>query len=188
MQDVLRTVISQYGNSPVILALVDSFNSAIDPALNFDAFHDMIWDVSIAQGYGLDVWGRIVGVQRILQVAAGKYWGFVEAGTIDADPYSQSPFYTGSALTSNFALSDDAYRQLIFAKALANITDGGIPSINQILLTLFPGRGNCYVVDGLDGTMTYTFTFALTLVEVAMVTTSGVLPRPPGVTALYVIP
>ena len=62
---------------------------------------------------------------------------------------NQSPFYSGAVLTSNFNLSDDAFRTLIFAKALANISDGSIPAINQLLLNLFPRRGNCYVTDGL---------------------------------------
>lgn len=187
----LDTVISQYANSPIMLALLDSFDSALDQTQNFEMFYDLIWNLDTAVGYGLDVWGRIVGVNRTLEVAIGKYIGFQQQTTSTADtfgPGGKSPFYNGAPVTSNFTLSDMAYRSLIFAKALANICSGSIPAINQILLTLFPGRGDCYVTNGMNMAMTYTFTFDLTPVETAIVFQSGALPTPAGVTATIVIP
>lgn len=178
--DVLRTVISQYANSPTLMQLIESMAGYLDQSVNFDMFFDLIWNVDTAQGYGLDVWGRIVGVGRVLQVGAVNYFGFEEAG-IQPRPFNQAPFYTGAPLTGNYSLSDTAYRQLILAKALANICDGSIPAINQILLNLFPARGDCYVIDNQDMTMVYYFAFVLTPVETAIVTQSGVLPRPTGV-------
>ena len=70
------------------------------------------------------------------------------------------------------------------AKALANICDGSIPATNQILINLF-GQG--YVTDGLNLTMTYTFTAALTAQQLA-IANSGVIPRPSGVAASVVNP
>lgn len=183
--DPLRTVISQYANSPTLLQLINNFWGYVDQSANLDAFFDMVWNVDTAQGWGLDVWGRIVGVSRVLQVAAGAYFGFNEG---DGSPFNTDSFYAGDPTTGNFALTDQAFRVLILAKALANISDGSIPGINQILLNLFPGRGNCYVTDGLDMSMTYHFNFPLTPVEFAIVATSGVLPRPSGVSATVVQP
>jgi hypothetical protein len=77
---------------------------------------------------------------------------------------------------------------LILAKALANISSCSAPAVNKVLQLLFPGRGVCYATDGLDMTMTYTFLFALTPVEAAIVDQSGVLPRPAGVSATVVAP
>jgi len=180
-----QTIISQYANSDILTTLIGDFNTNVDQTRNFDLFYDLIFNVATAQGYGLDVWGRIVGVTRTLQVASVRYFGFEEqAGT--TDPFGQSPFYSGQPITDNYQLSDDAFRVLIYAKALANISDGSIASINQILLNLFPGRGNAYVTDGLDMTMTYTFTFTLSDVELAIVSQSGVLPKPVGVAASVV--
>jgi hypothetical protein len=130
--------------------------------------------------------GVFVGVGRVLNVATGTYFGFTGPSGASGDPYNQSPFYSGAPTTSNYALSDDGFRTLIYAKAAANITDGSVASINQILLTLFPGRGNCYVVDNLDMTMIYHFEFILTPVEAAIVSQSGVLPKPAGVSATIV--
>lgn len=189
MLDPLVTVISQYVNSPTINALIGSFNEWIDPATDLDAFYDLIWDVDTAQGVGLDIWGRIVGVGRVLNVASGSYLGFAETlDTTSETPFNQAPFWAGGSTTNNFALSDDGFRVLILAKALSNISDGSIPGTNQVLLNLFPGRGNCYVTDGLDMTMTYTFQFAppLTPVEFAIVSQSGALPKPTGVSVSVV--
>jgi hypothetical protein len=186
MLDVDQTIISQYSSSPTLVSLIHSFNDWIDPSSDIEAFYDLIWNIDTAQGYGLDVWGRIVGVNRVLNVAAGAYFGFTGPSGTSGDPFGQSPLYSGQPTTGNFALSDDGFRTLILAKAAANICDGSIPSINQILLTLFPGRGNCYVVDNNDMTMVYHFEFILTPVEAAIVQQSGVLPRPVGVFASVV--
>lgn len=186
MNQFPETIISQYSNSAILYQLIANFNEYVDPFINIANFYSLIWDVDTAVGYGLDVWGRIVGVGRVLSVAQGKFLGFEEATNVSADPFNQSPLYAGQTTTSNFALSDGAFRTLIFAKALSNISNGSIPSINQILLNLFPGRGNCYVVDGGNMTMTYYFTFLLTPVEAAIVSQSGILPKPVGVSATVV--
>jgi hypothetical protein len=184
-----QTIISQYANSPTLTQLITNFFQYIDQQTNIDAFFDMVWNVDTAQGWGLDVWGRIVGVVRTLHVQnAGNYAGFSEQG-VGADDFSPgglSPFYLGGPLTNNFALTDPAFRTLIYAKALANISDGSMKAINQLLVNLFPNRGNCYVTDGGNMTMTYTFKFALTPVEAAIVQTSGILPKPVGVSATVV--
>lgn len=185
MQGFEATIISQYANSPTLVQLITSFNGYIEGSTNFDAFYNLIWNIDTAQGWGLDVWGRILGVGRVITISAGDYFGFEEA--TDAEPFGQAPFYAGATTTSNYPLTDDAYRTLLLAKALANICDGSIPAINQILLNLFPGRGNCYATDGADMTMTYTFEFPLSPVELSIVENSGVLPRPCGVAASVVI-
>lgn len=181
--DVWQTMLSQYANSPVLTRLVENMSAYLDQTANFQSFYDLVMNVDTAQGYGLNVWGRIVDVIRTLKVTdPGTTWlGFQEAG-FPAQPFNQAPFFTGEQINDNFTLTDSAYRVLIFAKALANICDGSIPAINQILLNLFPNRGgNCYVIDGLDMTMTFKFDFSLTAVELAIISQSGVLPTSTGV-------
>jgi hypothetical protein len=186
--DIWQTVISQYANAPILTQLITNFFQYIDQTANLDAFYDFIWNVDSAQGYGLDVWGRIVGVVRQVTVTGTlNYFGFNEAGAGAFTGFNQQPFYSGAQTTNVFNLSDSAFRVLIFAKALANISDGSIKSINQLLLNLFPGRGNCYVVDGENMTMQYMFKFALSPVELVIVQQSGVLPKPTGVSATVVV-
>src|ERR1700742_1997604 len=66
--DVWTTVQSQYANSPILTTLITNFAGYVDQARNFDNFFDLIFNVDTAQGYGLDVWGRIVGINRILTI------------------------------------------------------------------------------------------------------------------------
>lgn len=182
--DYRKTVISQYANSPTLVQLIENASAYIDPAANIDAFFDMMWNIDTAQGYGLDVWGRILGVERTLQVptAGVRYFGFKQAVGLYITGFGLGRFYGGSKnINSNYTMTDDQYRQVLLAKAAANISDGSARGINQILLALFPGRGNAYIQDNGDMTMTYVFDFALTPVEVATIAQSGVLPRPTGV-------
>lgn len=183
--DPTQTIISQFANSPVLCALITSFSEMIDPTEKIEAFFALVFNLDTAQGYGLDVWGRIVGVSRVLNLpVAGEYLGFSQAS--DAEPFGQAPFFNRQTLTTNFALSDTAFRRLIFAKALANISDGSIPSINRILALLFGQYGNCYVTDGGNMTMTFTFGDALAPVDLAIVSQSGILPKPVGVSSTIV--
>ena len=121
-------------------------------------------------------------------MASSTFFGFEQQlPTVDTwGPGGQSPFYSGTATTNNFQLTDSAYRVLIFAKALSNISDGSIPSINQILLNIFPNRGNCYVTDPGGMEMTYTFEFVLSPVEQSILGQTGILPKPVGVSASVV--
>lgn len=180
--DVWKTIISQYANSPILTRLIENMDSYLDTTVDLQNFFDLVMNVDTAQGYGLDVWGRIVNVSRTLSVSnPDTTWlGFEEAGT-PTQPFNQAPFFQGQQINDSFILTDTSYRVLIFAKALANICDGSIPAINQILLNLFPNRGNCYVIDGLDMTMAFKFEFVLSSVELAIISQSGALPTSTGV-------
>jgi Protein of unknown function (DUF2612) len=184
--DIWTTIIGQYANSPIITQLVQNFATYIDPTQNLDAFFDLIWNVDTAQGAGLDIWGRIVGVTRTLTIQSTRYLGFHSQG-ITVDPFNQSPWYSGVPSTSNFNLLDKDFRRLILTKAFVNICNGSIQSINQALISLFPGRGNCHVQDDGGMHMTYVFPFVLTPVEQSIVQNSGVLPQPTGVTVVLSI-
>jgi hypothetical protein len=184
--DVWTTVLSQYANSPIITRLITNMAAYLDRTVDFQSFFDTIFNIDTAVGYGLDVWGRILGVQRVLLLQTGGiYFGFEEQG-LTIDGFGQEPFFSGQPTTNNFPLSDSAFRQLLIAKALFNICSGSIPAINAILLTLFPNRGACYVIDNGNMTMIYRFKFFLTPVEVAIVTQSGAIPRTAGVSASVV--
>jgi hypothetical protein len=186
MQNVEATITSQFANSPRIVQLIKNMNAYFSPDANFDNFYNQIWNIDTAVGYGLDVWGRIVGVTRVLQVSNGVNLGATGPDGNSGDSMNVAPFYQSAPLTANFSLSDDAFRMLIFAKALANITDGSIPSINAILMNLFGSNGQAFVTDLGNMQMQYVFQFPLSPVDAAIVSQSGVLPRPPGVSATIV--
>lgn len=179
--DVRQTLLSQYANSPVITGLLTALNYALDRKAAVNAFYRMVWDVESARGFGLDIWGRIVGVSRALYVSDSQFLGF--SSSTDAVPFGSGIFWGAGRLTPNFRLTDIAYRRLILAKAALNITDCSVPAINAILRALFPDYGNVYVRDNGDMTLTYVFGSALSKVDYAIVSQSGALPRPVGVSS-----
>lgn len=185
--DFWSTVLAQYANSPAIYGVISSIFAALDMTENFDNFYDAYFDITTAFGDGLDNWGRILGVSRVLNVGTGIYFGFAQA-VPGVTTFGFGALFAGAHNTTNFALSDPAYRILLMAKAAANISDGSIKSIDSILMALFPNRGNAYVQDNQDMTMSYVFTFPLTNVERAIVGTSGVLPKPAGVSVGIITP
>ena len=186
MINVERTIISQYGNSATITQLIRDMNTYLDPRADFDTFYSFVWNVDSAQGFGLDIWGHIVNISRELQIPdSGPFFGFA-TGAVDSQPLGQAPFWSGTASTSTYLLGDDAYRQLILVKALANISATTAPALNQLLQNMFVGRGRCYANDLGYMQMRYTFEFLLTSYEFAIMTQSGALPRPAGVGGILI--
>lgn len=182
MLNVEQTIISQYGNSRTIVQLIQNMNEYIDPRADIDAFYDAIWNIDTATGYGLDCWGKIVGVEReLILPETPVVLGFNEA--TGYQPFGRAPFYSGEASTNAYRLTNDAYRVLILVKALANISRMTAPSLNQILQNLFAGRGRCYVRDIGGMQMMFIFEFALLPYETAILTQSNAVPRPAAVKA-----
>lgn len=162
------SILSQFQTAPTITALVGSMQAYIDPKINLDLFYDQVVNVladdAVLSGYGLDVWGRIVGVTRNLNIPAN---------IVNPGGYS---FTAGT-----YTLDDPSFRTLILIKALANITDCSIPSLNALLSRLFAGRGRCYVIDHANMTMDMVFEFYLRPFEYAIVAASVAVPHPAGV-------
>jgi hypothetical protein len=189
MENWRDTLLSQYANGPTITALIEDFNEWLDPSVNIALFREKVWDVLTADDYGLYVWGKIVNVSRILQVQeTSTYFGFDEAFTeptadTGVQPFDQAPLYNGPPATTSYELSKEAYRTLILVKAMSNISNCSIPSINRMLQFLFAGEGRCYVQDTGDMTERFVFEFQLSPVQLAIMLHSGVISRPAGVKA-----
>lgn len=175
-----QTILAQYANSITIGTLIGYADLWLDEYANINNFYDFVWNVNTAQGFGLDIWGRIVGIGRTWPVPITTVY-FDFEGT-DGQGFDQEPFWSGNVATSNFTFADAAYRQLILAKAYSNITDATIPHINILLQTLFAGRGgNSYCLDNNNMSMTYYFGFPLSNVDLTVVLNTGILPRPGGI-------
>jgi hypothetical protein len=181
MIDVEKTIISQYAHSRTICGLVRNMNTYLDPRADFNNFFDYVWNIETAQGFGLDILGRIVVIPRELEITVeSKYFGFKEAG---AKGFNQAPFYNGQTTTQTYSLPDNEYRKVILVKALSNISSSNSAAINQLLQNMFAGRGRCYINDLGNMRIRYVFEFALTPAEVSIMTKSGAFPRPAGVIA-----
>lgn len=187
-----KTVMREFSNSPTMLQLLSCFDQWCDLTQFKDDFLANVWDITQAQGFGLDIWGRILGQSRYLQVVQtpGDNFGFSTNGESSSgqswQPWSQAPFYTTSG-TVAFPLQDQYYLQLLLVKAASNIARCDCPSINALMRSMFGDRGRCYVGYDIDDPMNigYHFEFFPTNVEVAIIE-SGLFPQPAGTTVNYI--
>lgn len=153
MRDVEKTIISQFGNSPTITQLIRNMNAYIDPRCDIDNFYNTVWNVSTAKGFGLDIWGRVVGLPT------GRF------------------LYTNPVTE----LDDTDFLRVIMIKALSNISITSTPTFNQILNNFFAGRGRTYCSDQGAMQMRYTFEFQPQPWEIQVFAQPGIVLRPSGV-------
>jgi len=177
------TLISQYAQSPVITQLIDNLAEYFDQSANWNNFYQYVWNLDTAQAWGLDFWGKVLRVTRFLELPiTAEYLGFEAAGGgASGYPFDVGVFYSGETSTQTYALDDDTYRLLLYAKAFANICRTSIPVLNQLMRMLFPGLGDTYCLDNGNMSMTYYLGWSPTPVQLAIVEQSGVVPHPTGV-------
>lgn len=109
-----RYIQSQYSASPTIAAILYQFRDAIKPDSDIRAFVKNYMSLETATGKGLDVLGRIIGITRTIQTADGE---------------------------KTFTLADEKFRTLLKYKALANITDTSLATLNKMMGMIFPDLG-----------------------------------------------
>lgn len=179
MIDVKKTIISQYANSPIICGLIESLNDCLDPSKNIDDFYRTIWNLSTAEGIGLDIWGRILGISRYILITEKNQ--FLGSSLSDKD-------LQNFKLNTNYKMNDEMFRSMLFIKAYSNIIYCTAYHINQLLTNLFKKRGPAYYVK--NGTMKarYVFEFNLSAIEKAVLISADLLPRPTGVLIDYYEP
>lgn len=171
----LQTIQSQYGASPHIIGIVEAAAKQIDPTGDIQTFYQKVFNPLTAEGVGLDIWGRIVGASRYLNVENEDFFGFY--GSL-LNPFNQAPFWlTGD--TNLFRMDDNAFRTLIFLKAAANIGNATLPGIKEILSTLFDDP--VLVMNIGEMKVRIVFTFYLTPYQRALFREYGVLNLGGGV-------
>lgn len=101
-----KTVMKEYSNSATLLALLDDFDQWVDLSKFTTEFYDYVWNIDTAQGFGLDIWGRILGQSRYLQIAQtpDNNFGF-NALTVAVNG---AFFGTGNGTSTGFTLKDTA--------------------------------------------------------------------------------
>lgn len=134
------TIQSQYSDSPHIKGVIHSYYDFVNPQKDIDLIYDKMINLYTAEGYGLDVWGRIVNIDREYVAIDDQYdyLGF------DNRPYNMdrietfnnAPFY--KVVNGKVQLQDDAYRTYILIKAMLNISNVSLNSLNYIFKQLFP--------------------------------------------------
>lgn len=101
-------ILTQYSGSPTIVQLLSDFRDNIDSQADINLFIEKVMNIDTAEGIGLDILGRIIGMARVVQ-------------------------YGGQTIT----LTDNLYRRLLMYKAFANISDSTMATMNKMLYLLF---------------------------------------------------
>lgn len=179
MRNIGRTIIMQYLHSPSLLALIHGFNAAMDPEDWLQEFYRRVFDVDTAEGWGLDVWGRIVAIERTLEIE-GSDWLPLGFRGQDCANFGHGPFYN-KTVSNNYVLQDNAYRLLIMLKAASNITDGTLASLNSIIGRLFTDQGRSAVVHVGTMKIRFLFYFSLEPFQRSLLLREDVPPKPAGV-------
>lgn len=181
--NINATLISQYAQSPVLTQLISNLAQYFDQSANWNNFYQYVWNIDTAQNWGLDFWGKVLGVSRYLEIpVTADYLGFQgSGGTASGYPFDVGVFFDGATATQTYALPDEDYRTLLYAKAFANICRCCIPVLNQLMRMLFSAYGDAYCLDNGNMSMTWYLGFSPTGVQLAIVEQSGVLPHPTGV-------
>lgn len=110
----------QYAASPVIQKLVAD-RATYFPDSWADDFYNNYWNIDTAAGLGLDYWGRIVVVDRTVQVEyLPTTFGFYEAWSSSSSGYSQS----GPVVINSLAF-------VLFSQSPAATTDDRIQPFDQ---------------------------------------------------------
>lgn len=185
MKNINDTLMSQYANSPIICKLIENLNDCVDPAKSIADFYQLAFNVKTAKGFGLDIWGRIVGVNRNISIPPDdlKAFGF-KAEPQSFSPFNNSPFSAAGARFSAYRLSDERFRTLIMIKAASNILNATAPNINKYLRMIFPNKRVYFLITGhMKGR--YFFEFIPNKFERHIVYNLQLLPRPSGVLIDY---
>ena len=139
--DINETIQSQYSDSPHLKLLVNSFWDCLNPEADIESIYNNMINLDTAIGIGLDVWGRIVAIGREYVAVSedNHYLGFKPPVGIENErlgTFNEQPFYM--PVNGKVRLSDGAYRTYILIKAMINVGDSTLASINYMLKELFP--------------------------------------------------
>lgn len=155
--DASIAIQSQYAHAPRIRALAEIFREQLDAADDMAKIVEGIADPRTAVGAYLDWWGERVGVDRLLKVD-DKYHRF----------------------------DDDYFRFLIQYRALANISNATVSTMNRMLTTLTDA--NVFVVDYQDMSIqSIVIIGAIPDLQAQILQTYGLLNRPAGVLTNFLI-
>ena len=160
------------------MGTVRAMGDGLDTAPGIELFIRKVMDIRTAGTWGLDVWGRILGISRTIVLSGDdEVLGF--AGS-ELQPFNVGTFYQ-PRVTQAYTLGDDAYRLLLMLKAAADISDTSVPSLNRLLQFLFADRGNAYVLEVGVMKIRFVFEFDLQPYERALILRQDVPPKPAGV-------
>lgn len=184
----------QFSTAPKINQLMDNLLPLL--TIDVEAFRHDYFDIDTCLTNGLDNWGRILELSRVISIsiATNGVFGFgIQADyPIPEDGYPQNlnnGFFYNSAYEdtpTQYTMSDYEYRIALKFRYAALTTNLSMKAINTIMNNLLTGLDSsykCIVIQTGIMELTYKFNFILTNWQRALFNNRSILPVPAGVTA-----
>ena len=169
-------MISQYANSPKFVSLVNGLTDMFNNAQTLEDWFNVVFNIKTANGYGLDIWGSILNQGRLFFY------------TNPNDGTTESVYLKGAQTVDGVNYSseqiEEIYRSVLFIKAMSNVTNATLASLNNMLQFYYSGRGRVYVIEYGVMEIRYVFEFYVNKLERAIFT-SDIMPNPTGVLASF---
>jgi hypothetical protein len=179
--DLLQALLWQYNDATRLQTLLSRKQQWYDENQR-DFWEDWtrdVFDLRTANDFGLAVWGAILDLPLVSSTTgsgAREVFGF---GSYNANFFGPSGF--GRDNDGTLGLTTEQKRLALRLRFFQLVTDGTVWDANNFLAALFGDQGNVYVLDNLDMTITYVFTFQPTPQVLFVLEQFDLLPRPAGV-------
>lgn len=178
--DIERGLLWQYEAAVRLRALVEAKQAWFDGAQGqfwTDWYRD-VFDLRTANDFGLSVWAFILDLPLLAYAPASgdrPVWGF---GAFNLNFFDGN---FGRDTDAALSLSTAQRRLALRLRFFQLTTRGSVTEVNAFLAYLFGAEGVVYVLDGLDMTATYVFTFPPDAALLFVLQNFDLLPRPAGV-------
>ena len=172
--NLLKALIWQYNEATNLQSLLQQKQDWYDTNQTqfWTDWYNNVFNLETANEFGCAVWAIILGIPIsaiVPPTSPQPTWGF---GGFNQNFTHGNFSNTGSSVVS-LTLEQQRYYQLT--------SNGTVPLINAMLKSLFGSQGVAYVLDGLDMTCEYVFTFQPSSEVLFVLEQFDLLPRPAGV-------
>lgn len=182
--DLLQALLWQYNDAARLQTLLEQKQDWYNEHYSqfWESWVRDVFDLRTANDFGLAVWAIILDFPLLSDSVEppADIWGFEEFHK----NFNNGVFApAGNAL----ALTTEERRLLLRLRYFNLVTRATVPEVNRFLKYLWPSdTERVYMLDGLDMTITYVFTFAVTPRLLYILQQYDALPRPAGVEVKFV--
>ena len=155
-------MIGQYANSPVIVKLDNGLKALFNDEEFCVNWYNVVFNISTATGYGLDVWGKILNRGRNFEYNGTEYY-------LQGEQTIGGVHFTAEEM-------ENLYRLVLQITAMRYIGNASLDSINSILQTVFKDYGIAYVYEYGTMKIRYVFQFYVNDVLKAIIETLNMHP------------
>lgn len=190
LRQYLEMLIIQYYDKPnAALEMEIIINNAYIVFTFLNSFRKE-FDLDHAYGDRLDILGRIVGINRIVEEGLAKsYFGWKNGIALSPQTFGQGPLYDifGDSPYTPTQLNDTQMRFFIRAKAIKNATAAYLshsdkPDLQSAIQYLF--RYRAIIVDNYNMSMSIYIDDIIPTADIILLLKQNLLPKPQGVRLL----